>query len=210
MIGFIGTSLQLQLIMTAHNQWLTMNIFSSTVTNDERKITADTLNSLEQCLSDESPLLMNYGSYNFQAAWIYVTISDSSYVILCYPLPWESVFRNLLPSKWTSTSSFWAVFTKVLPSKLSYSITILLGSMVFWVVTLCCLERAQHSRETLHFQAVCSSKHLADSELHCVTTQMTGLFIITAVRSSYPVQYVIIWNCTSIHTYACSHTTCIY
>jgi hypothetical protein len=72
MIGFIGTSLQLHLIMTAHNQWLSVSrsipywatsVFSSTVTNDERRITADTLNSLEWCLSDESPLWMNYDSF---------------------------------------------------------------------------------------------------------------------------------------------------
>jgi hypothetical protein len=30
------------------------SVFSSTVTNDERRITAHTLNSFERCLSDES------------------------------------------------------------------------------------------------------------------------------------------------------------
>jgi hypothetical protein len=44
MIGFIGTSLQLQSIITAHNQWLsktrsipywTASVFSSVVTNEE-------------------------------------------------------------------------------------------------------------------------------------------------------------------------------
>jgi hypothetical protein len=48
MIGFIGTSLQLQSIMTAHNQWLSMtcpipcwttSVFSSIVTNAERRVT---------------------------------------------------------------------------------------------------------------------------------------------------------------------------
>jgi hypothetical protein len=48
MIGFIGTSLQLHSIMTAHNQWLsttrsipywTTSVFSSTVTNDESLVT---------------------------------------------------------------------------------------------------------------------------------------------------------------------------
>jgi hypothetical protein len=47
MTGFIGTSLQLQSIMTAHSQWLSMtrsipywttSVFSSTGTNDERRI----------------------------------------------------------------------------------------------------------------------------------------------------------------------------
>jgi hypothetical protein len=46
-IGFTGTSLQLQSIVTAHNQWLsktpsipywTTSVFSSTVTNDKRRI----------------------------------------------------------------------------------------------------------------------------------------------------------------------------
>jgi hypothetical protein len=48
MIGFIGTSLQLQSIMTAHTQWLskacsivfwTTSVFSSTMTNDESLLT---------------------------------------------------------------------------------------------------------------------------------------------------------------------------
>jgi hypothetical protein len=59
MIGFIGNSLQLQSTMTAHNQWLTTtrsipywstSVFSSIVMNDERWITAHTLNSM----NDES------------------------------------------------------------------------------------------------------------------------------------------------------------
>jgi hypothetical protein len=62
MIGFIGTSLQLQSIMTAHNQCLptthpipywTMSVFFSTVMNDERRISAHTLNLLNDiCLMD--------------------------------------------------------------------------------------------------------------------------------------------------------------
>jgi hypothetical protein len=56
MTGFIGTSLQLQSVMTAHNQWLsttrsipfwTTSVFSSTVTNGEWRIPAHTLNCLE-------------------------------------------------------------------------------------------------------------------------------------------------------------------
>jgi hypothetical protein len=52
--------------MTAHNQWLsaphsipywTTAVFSSTVTIDERRITARTLNCLERRLSDESLLV---------------------------------------------------------------------------------------------------------------------------------------------------------
>jgi hypothetical protein len=48
MIGFIGTSLQLQLIMTAHNNWLsttrsipywTTSVFSSIVMNDKSVLT---------------------------------------------------------------------------------------------------------------------------------------------------------------------------
>jgi hypothetical protein len=54
MIGFIVTSLQLQSIITAHNQWLSTtrsspywatNVFSSTVTNDKRKRMAHPLKS---------------------------------------------------------------------------------------------------------------------------------------------------------------------
>jgi hypothetical protein len=50
MIGFIGTSLHLQSIITADNQWLsqtrsipywTTSVFSSTVTNDKRRITSE-------------------------------------------------------------------------------------------------------------------------------------------------------------------------
>jgi hypothetical protein len=50
MIGFIGTSLQLQSIITAHNQWLsttrsipcwTTSVFSSTVTSDEQRISPE-------------------------------------------------------------------------------------------------------------------------------------------------------------------------
>jgi hypothetical protein len=72
MIGFIGTSSQLQSIMTAHNQWLsktrsipcwTTGVCSSTVINDERRITAHTLNCLERRLSDELFLRMNYDSF---------------------------------------------------------------------------------------------------------------------------------------------------
>jgi hypothetical protein len=52
--GFIDTSLQLQSIITAHNQWVsrtrsipywTTSVFSSTATNDERRIT-ESLDSL--------------------------------------------------------------------------------------------------------------------------------------------------------------------
>jgi hypothetical protein len=60
MIGFVRTSLQLQSIMRAHNQQLcktrsipywTTSVFTSTVTNDERPITAHTLNSFSQSQS---------------------------------------------------------------------------------------------------------------------------------------------------------------
>jgi hypothetical protein len=63
MIGFIGTSLQLQSIMAVHNQWLsttrsipywTTSVFSSAVTNHKRRIPAHTLNCLERRLSEES------------------------------------------------------------------------------------------------------------------------------------------------------------
>jgi hypothetical protein len=61
-IGFIGTSLQLLSILTAHNQWLpatpstpcwTTSGFSSTVTNDERRLPAHTLNCLQGRLSHD-------------------------------------------------------------------------------------------------------------------------------------------------------------
>jgi hypothetical protein len=59
MTGFIDTSLQLESIITARNQWFsttrsipcwTTSVFSSTVTNDERRITAHTLNSSESVI----------------------------------------------------------------------------------------------------------------------------------------------------------------
>jgi hypothetical protein len=60
MIAFIGTSLQLQSIMTAHSiPYWTTSVFSSTVTNHERRIRTHSFYCLEQCLSDESLLLMN-------------------------------------------------------------------------------------------------------------------------------------------------------
>jgi hypothetical protein len=47
-IGVIGTSLQLQSVMTAHDQCLSMttSVFSSTATNDEPRLTARKLNSV--------------------------------------------------------------------------------------------------------------------------------------------------------------------
>jgi hypothetical protein len=63
MIGFIGTSLQLQSIIAAQNQWLFKSrcihycsVFCSTVTTHERRIHAHKLNCLERRLSDESLL----------------------------------------------------------------------------------------------------------------------------------------------------------
>jgi hypothetical protein len=70
MIGFIGTSLQLHSILTAYNQWLstsrwipfwTTSCFTSTVTNDERRIPAHTLNCHEGRLSHEWILKSLYG-----------------------------------------------------------------------------------------------------------------------------------------------------
>jgi hypothetical protein len=80
------------------------------------------------------------------------------------------------------------VFTEALPSKWSYSITILLKSIVFWVVEPNIPEEhiASISRQCV------PPKQLAVSELHCIMTQMTGLFIVAAGRTSNPVQYVII------------------
>jgi hypothetical protein len=77
MIGFIGTYLQLQSIMTAHSQWLpethsiphwTMSVSSSTVMNDERRT------------SPEWILLSIHVSslYKFMRTRIDITISNSS------------------------------------------------------------------------------------------------------------------------------------
>jgi hypothetical protein len=55
MTRFIGTYLQLQSIIIAHNQWLpktysipylTTSVFSTIVLNDERRISAHSLDSL--------------------------------------------------------------------------------------------------------------------------------------------------------------------
>jgi hypothetical protein len=90
MIGFIGTSLQLQSIMTAHNQCLcmicsicywTMSVFSSILMNDEVRISAHTLNSLNDVC------LMNR---HFLSAW--PLISASSY-------PWKLVGACMYPCK---------------------------------------------------------------------------------------------------------------
>jgi hypothetical protein len=62
MVGFSGRLYYNYSYMTAHNQWLsttrsipywTTSVFSSTVTNDEWRILAHTLNCLEGHLSDE-------------------------------------------------------------------------------------------------------------------------------------------------------------
>jgi hypothetical protein len=72
MIGFIGTSLQLQSIITSHNQWLsktrsipcwTTSVFSSTVTNDERRTT-------NQCSHIELPLTTSV----WRISWIQVKV----------------------------------------------------------------------------------------------------------------------------------------
>jgi hypothetical protein len=60
-LDLLSLLLQSRPIITAHNQWLpktrsipywTTSVFSSTVTNDERRITAHTLNCLERRLSE--------------------------------------------------------------------------------------------------------------------------------------------------------------
>jgi hypothetical protein len=71
MTGFTGSSLQLHSIVTAYNQWLsttrfipcwTTSVFSSTVTNNERRIPAHSLNCLEGRLSHEWILKRVHGS----------------------------------------------------------------------------------------------------------------------------------------------------
>jgi hypothetical protein len=57
--------------------------------------------------------------------------------------------------------------------------------MVFWVVSLCSLERAQHFREEHHL-------HLYGQR--GVTMQKTILFIVTAMRTSNPTFSVLLFN----------------
>jgi hypothetical protein len=73
--------------MTAHNQWLsttrfvpywTASVFSSAVTNDERRITAYTSNSFWLGLR------MNHDSFNFQVARRESTTSNSCYTVCCH------------------------------------------------------------------------------------------------------------------------------
>jgi hypothetical protein len=101
MIGFIDTSLQLQSIIKAHNQWLskilsipywTMSVFSST----ERQITAHTLNSLTNhvCLTNLSyEWIMIF--YNFPGGPMRKHYFEQ--LLLCL-LSQKSVFSNWLPS----------------------------------------------------------------------------------------------------------------
>jgi hypothetical protein len=150
--------------MTAHNQWLStthsipywaMSIFSSTVTNDEQWIAADTLNSLERCLSYESPLWMNYDSFITSRRPEYRSPSRTFPLLffdicchgnLCLKLDFH--FQLLC-------GVYWSV---------AYRMVIFHHNIIeeYGLVTLCSLERAQHStgRYCLHFQAVCSSKTL--------------------------------------------------
>jgi hypothetical protein len=110
MVGFIDTSLQLQSILTAHNQWLsktrsipywTTSVFSSAVTNDERRITAHTLNCLERLLSDEWRISRDWNLLdwtNFQADRIWITISNASLILLLFILSVATKRSSLLPS----------------------------------------------------------------------------------------------------------------
>jgi hypothetical protein len=104
MIGFIGTSLQLQFIMTVQYMTVydsfilcwTTSVFSSTVTNDEWRITAHKLSCLERRLSDESLLRMNYDSV-ITSRWpenrspyrtvplLLCSLSRESVLATCYP-----------------------------------------------------------------------------------------------------------------------------
>jgi hypothetical protein len=144
MSRFIGTSLQLQPITTAHNQWLskthsihywTIRVFSSTVTNDERQITAHTLNSswitnYDSCLTNvlliyEKTLFYNSGWTDERAPsrtvnccspvvtgmslLIFIVMETCQYVAtrwLAYALQRESVFTEPLPSKWSHSSQY--------------------------------------------------------------------------------------------------------
>jgi hypothetical protein len=95
MIGFIGTSLQLQSIITTH----TLNSFWMT------------------CLTNLSRLKNLLDWTNFHADRIEITISNSSSVILCYPLQRKLVSRYI--AHWLPLllqSGFQAVFTEPLPS----------------------------------------------------------------------------------------------
>jgi hypothetical protein len=86
MIGFIGTSLQLKSIMTVHNQWLsttrsipywTTGVFSSAVTNDERRIIAHTLNSLNSYWTPNKEFLTNE-SLEFTNELPFITARESN------------------------------------------------------------------------------------------------------------------------------------
>jgi hypothetical protein len=80
MIEFIGTSLQLQPIITAHNQWPSMtrsipcwttSVVSSTVTNDDWRLT-------NQCSHIELPYewrLSDESSYEWISDWLELSLS---------------------------------------------------------------------------------------------------------------------------------------
>jgi hypothetical protein len=113
MIGFIGTSLQLEPIITAHNQWLsttrsipywTTSVFSFTVTNDERRFTAQSFSCLERSLPDESLTNELRLFYNFQATRIEAITSKSEFILLLFMFCWLAPKRrNVLLSNGGST-----------------------------------------------------------------------------------------------------------
>jgi hypothetical protein len=119
MIGFTGTSLQLQSIMTAHNQWLsktrsvpywTTSVFSSAVTNDERRITGHTMNCLltselrlpnEFCRAFSScpPFITSCGpnrDHLFQQFTLLREPCANSAATLCFTIP---AFRRCIPNR---------------------------------------------------------------------------------------------------------------
>jgi hypothetical protein len=118
MIGFIGISLQLQSVTTAHNQWLsktrsipywTTSVFSSTVTNDERRITYE-LSWVEfYVTTDGQPASLSWNkapiwglrpdlhylcdSYGLVLVGRPLWWEDGSvFYICCWPLPAQSFF----------------------------------------------------------------------------------------------------------------------
>jgi hypothetical protein len=93
-LDLLALLLQLQSVMTAHNQWLSKtrsipywitSVFSSTVMNDERLITAHILNCLERRLSDESPVHSQIQSQSYFTTGGLSPISSS-----WRQAPWDS------------------------------------------------------------------------------------------------------------------------
>jgi hypothetical protein len=105
MIAFIGTYLQLKLIITAHNQWLyktrsilywITNVFSSTATNSERRTIAHNLNSPYECRVKDF-LQLNSPGLNYFPGDPNTDHHLEYFVLLFFSIATKRAYRTVAP-----------------------------------------------------------------------------------------------------------------